>query len=154
MLHEELKNRDDFDVVEISTLEGPASAALAEMDLGRERLSEAAVPDVPRAVGVLMAATYAAIVGLFALTIATAGQAPFMIAIDVMFLIAFFAVPTIMLKLERDPARRPSMSRFMSQGMQTYTGHVSGGGAVTQMFVVPVLLAFAVLAMGIIVVLA
>jgi hypothetical protein len=154
MRHEELKNRDDFDVVEISTLDGPASAALAELDLGRQRLPEAAVPDVPRAVGVFMAVVYAAIVGLFALTIANAGQAPFMIAIDLLFLIAFFAVPMIMLKLERDPARRPSMSRFMSQGMQTYTGHVSGAGALAQMFVVPVLLAFAVLAIGIIAALA
>ena len=154
MRHEELKNRDSFDVVEISTLDGPASAALAELDLGRERRPEAAVPDVPRAIGAMLAATYAAIVGLFALTIANAGQAPFMIAIDVMFLVAFFAVPVIMLKLEPDRSRRPSMSRFMAQGMQTYTGHVSGGGALTQMFVVPVLLAFAVLAIGIIATLA
>ena len=42
------------------------------------------------------------------------------------------------------------MSRFLSQGMQTYTGHVTGGGALAQMFIVPVLLAFAVLAIGII----
>jgi hypothetical protein len=34
--------------------------------------------------------------------------------------------------------------------MQTYTGHISGGGALAQMFVVPVSLAFGVLAMGII----
>lgn len=154
MRHEQLKNSDDFDIFEISTLDGPVSAALAELDLGRERLPEAAVPDVPRTIGFMLAATYAAIVGLFALTIANAGQAPFMIAIDVVFLTAFFAVPAIMQKLERDPTRRPSMSRFMAQGMQTYTGHVTGGGALTQMFVVPVLLAFAVLAIGIIAALA
>lgn len=150
MYHEQLKTRDAFKVVEISTLDGPASAALAELELGRGRLAEAAVPDVPRAIGVMMAATYAAIVALFALTIATAGQSLFVIAIDVVFLVAFFAVPTIMLKLERDPARRPSLSRFMAQGMQTYTGHVSGAGALAQMFIVPVLLAFAVLAIGVI----
>jgi hypothetical protein len=34
--------------------------------------------------------------------------------------------------------------------MQTYTGHVSGAGALAQMFIVPVLLAFAVLAIGVI----
>lgn len=154
MRHEEIKNLDDLDIVEISTLDGPASAALAELDFGRERRPEAAVPDVPAAVGPMMVAVYVAIVGLFALTIANAGQGPFMIAIDAMFLAAFFAVPAIFLKQERDPARRPNMSRFMSQGMQTYTGHVSGGGALAQMFIVPVLLAFAVLAIGIIAALA
>lgn len=154
MRHEQLNNRDDFNIVEISTLDGPASAALAELDIGGERRPEAAVPDVPRATGILMAATYASIIGMFALTIANAGQGPYMIAIDAIFLIAFFAVPAIMLKLERDPARRPSMGRFLAQGMQTYTGHVSGGGALMQMFVVPVLLAFAVLAIGIIAALA
>jgi len=149
MRHEQLNKLDSFDLVEISTNEGPASPALAELELGRSR-PEAAVPDVPRAVGPIMVGVYVSIVGLFALTIANAGQGPFMIAIDAMFLLAFFTVPAIMLKLERDPARRPSMSRFMSQGMQTYTGHVTGAGALTQMFVVPVLLAFAVLAIGII----
>lgn len=151
MRHEHLNDRSSFDVVEISTLDGPASEALAQLDLGRERRPEAAVPDVPPAIGLMMISIYVAIVGLFALTIANAGQASFMIAIDLVFLVAFFSVPVIMLKHERDPARRPSMSKFLSQGMQTYTGPVSGSGAMVQMFVVPVLLAFAVLAIGIII---
>lgn len=148
MRHEQLKNLSSFDLVEVAVNEGPASAALSEIETGWQRRPEAAVPDVPASVGLMMAIVYVAIVALFALTIATAGQAPFMIAIDLLFLAAFFLVPTVMLKLERDPSRRPTMSRFMAQGMQTYTGHVTGGGALTQMFVVPVLLAFAVLAIG------
>lgn len=154
MRHEQISNSNSFDVVEISTLDGPASAALAELELGSARQPEAAAPDVPASVGVMMVAVYVTIVGLFALTIANAGQAPFMIAIDLMFLAAFFAVPVLFLKQEGDASRRPSMSRFLSQGMQTYTGHVTGGGALAQMFVVPVLLAFAVLAIGLIVALA
>lgn len=150
MRHEQLKDKDSFEVVEIWTSEGPTSAAPTELEPARRTGPEAAVPDVPPAVGLMMAGVYVSIVALFALTIANAGQGPFMIAIDAMFLIAFFAVPTIFLKLERAPSRRPTMSRFLSQGMQTYTGHVSGGGALTQMFIVPVLLAFAVLAIGII----
>lgn len=149
MRQEELKNRNDFDLVDISAHHGPPPPALVQMDSPRARLAEVAVPDVPRAVGISMAAVYAAIVGLFALTIANAGEAPFMIAIDVIFLIAFFGVPTIFLTVERASVR-PSMSRFMAEGMQTYTGHVSGGGALAQMFVVPVLLALAVVAFGII----
>jgi hypothetical protein len=150
MRHEQLKDQGSFEVVEIPANEGPAAAALAELELGRRTGPQAAVPDVPPAVGLMMVGVYVAIVGLFALTIANAGQGPFMIAIDAMFLLAFFAVPAIFLKQERDPSRRPTMSRFLAQGMQTYTGHVSGGGALAQMFIVPVLLAFAVLAIGII----
>ncbi len=151
MRHEQLNQRDSFDVVEIPTHVGTTAEALAQLERGSNRGPQAAVPDVPSSVGLLMVGIYVSIVALFALTIANAGQGPFMIAIDAMFLAAFFAVPAIFLKQERDPARRPTMSRFLSQGMQTYTGHVTGGGALTQMFVVPVLLAFAVLAIGILV---
>lgn len=73
-----------------------------------------------------------------------------MIVIDLAFLAAFFTVPAIFLKLERDPVRRPGMPRFLAEGMQTYTGHVTGGGALVQMFVVPMLLALGVLCIGII----
>jgi hypothetical protein len=135
MRHEQLKQIESFDIVEL----GPIRPK-----------PEAAVPDVPAAIGLLMVGVYVMIVAILAVTIASAGQAPFMIAVDVMFLAAFFTVPVIFLKQERDPARRPGMARFMVQGMQTYTGHVSGGGALAQMFVVPVLLAMGVLAIGII----
>lgn len=137
MRHEQLAKTESFDVIQPD---------LAEP--GKQ--PEAAVPDVPAAVGVMMALAYVSIVAVLAITIANAGQGPFMIAVDIIFLAAFFAVPAIFLKLERDPARRPRMSRFMSQGMQTYTGHVTGSGALAQMFVVPVLLAMGVLCIGII----
>lgn len=150
MRHQQLNDKGSFEVVEIPANEGAMSAAIAEVEQGQRTGPEAAVPDVPPAVGLMMVGVYVSIVALFALTIANAGQGPFMIAIDAMFLLAFFAVPAIFLKQERDLARRPTMSRFLSQGMQTYTGHVSGGGALAQMFIVPVLLAFAVLAIGII----
>ena len=136
MRHEQLKAIESFDVVE-----APADRAQPET----------AVPDVPAAVGLMMVGVYVIIVALFALTIASAGAGPFMIAVDLMFLAAFFTVPVLILKQERDPARRPGMPRFLSQGMQTYTGHVTGAGALIQMFIVPVLLAFGVLCIGIIV---
>lgn len=150
MRQDQIKHRDSFDVVEIPTCDGPAAAAIAELDLGRDRLAERAVPDVPASVGIMLAATYLLIIALFAITIATAGSALFAIAIDLAFLAAFVTVPVIFLKQERDPSRRPTLTRFLSEGMQTYTGHVSGKGALAQMFIVPVLLAFAVLAIGII----
>ena len=138
MRHDLLNRPEEFDVVE------PAEI----VDVARQ--PEHAVPDLPAAIGLMIAAVYLTIIALLALTIANAGQAPFMIVIDLAFLAAFLSVPAIFLKLEADPARRPSLGRFMSQGMQTYTGPVSGGGALAQIFVVPVLLAFGVLAIGII----
>ena len=142
--HQQLKDPASFDVV-VDT------AFVAELTSRPETSQpERAVPDVPASIGLMLIGVYVAIVGLFALTIATAGQGPFMIAIDVAFLAAFFSVPMIMLKQEKDMSRRPTLGRFMAQGMQTYTGHISGGGALAQMFVVPVSLAFGVLAIGII----
>lgn len=142
MRHEQLRKPETFDIVEPKVeVEVPRASAR----------SEAAVPDVPAAVGVMMVGVYVLIVALFALTIASAGAGPFMIGVDLVFLAAFFTVPMLILKQERDPKWRPGMSRFLSQGMQTYTGHVTGGGALVQMFIVPVLLAFGVLCIGIIV---
>lgn len=138
MRHEQLKQKETFDVVDRAGVEQAAVRP------------EFSVPDVPAAVGLMIVASYVLIIGLFALTIASAGNALFMIAIDLVFLAAFFSVPVIFLRQEGDTARRPRFSQFLARGMQTYTGHVSGAGALAQMLVVPALLAFGVLAIGII----
>ena len=138
MRHEQLQNLEAFDIVEPVTLEAIAS----------NPQPETAVPDVPASVGIMLIGAYAMIVALFALTIANAGAGPFMIGVDIVFLAAFFSVPYLFFKTEGDPAKRPSFLKFLDQGMQTYTGPVSGAGALVQMFVVPVLLAFGVLCIG------
>lgn len=138
MRHEQLSKPGSFDVVDAKTLR-----ALEPTSQSKE-----AVPDVPASVGAMLIGVYVLIVALFALTVANAGQGPFMIGVDLVFLAAFFAVPAIFLKTEGDKSDRPSLLRFLDQGMQTYTGHVSGVGALVQMFVVPVLLAFGVLCIG------
>lgn len=106
-------------------------------------------PDVPGAVGGLIAASYFALLG--ALFLATAGSAHsiFMIAIAVFFAIMFFAVPRVFLGIEPATAR-PSLMRFMDEGLRTYTGHCSGSAALVQMLVVPVALTFGVLAIGVV----
>jgi hypothetical protein len=146
--HEQLKDTDSFDVV--------ASEAIAGEHVLEQHVSrpERAVPDVPATIGTMMIAIYVLLIGMFALTIANAGMGLFVIAVDAAFLAAFFTIPYVVLKQEKDSSRRPSLGRFMDRGMQTYTGHVTGGGALAQMFVVPVLLTFAVLAIGIIAILA
>ncbi len=142
MRHEQLKNRESFDLVD------PAKAATAVVDAKTMNGTTPAVPDVPAMLGMISIALYSLIVGFFALTIAHAGFGLFIIAIDVAFLAAFFSVPAIFLKFEGDRSRRPSLDHFLSQGIQTYTGHVTAKGAMAQMFVVPALLAFAALAIG------
>jgi len=106
-------------------------------------------PDVPGTVGGLVAASYFALLG--ALFFATAGSkhSIFMISIAVFFAIVFFTVPRIFLGVE-PRTTRPSMMRFMDDGIQTYTGHCSGSAALVQMLIVPVALTFCVLAMGVI----
>lgn len=140
MRHEQLDRPQTFDLVDPS--------AIATMTPSPQ--PEKAAPDVPALVGKMLVGVYLAIVALFALTIANAGQGSFMIVVDLAFLSAFFSVPALFFRTEGDPAKRPSMLKFLDQGMQTYTGPVSGAGALVQMFVVPVLLAFAVLCIGIV----
>lgn len=144
MRHEQLKNRDSFDLVD------PARAATAVAHARTISGTTPAVPDVPAALGVISILLYSMIVGFFALTIANKGFGLFIIGIDIAFLAAFFSVPALFLKFEGDTSRRPSLDRFLSQGMQTYTGPVTAKGAMAQMFVVPALLAFAALAIGMI----
>ena len=70
MRHDQIKHRDDFDVVEIATNDWPASAAIAEMELGRNIGPEIAAPDLPPAVGWLIAGAYAALIGVLVIGIA------------------------------------------------------------------------------------
>ena len=62
MRHDQLKCRDDFDVVEIATNDWPASAAIAEMELSRNIGSENAAPDLPPTVGWLIGGAYVALI--------------------------------------------------------------------------------------------
>jgi hypothetical protein len=108
---------------------------------------------MPKAAGGLMIAAYGALMGAFAVTIHGA-RADFAIFIGTFYLAMFFAIPAVFLGLERDPARRPGLVEFLERGIRTETGRISGAGALVQMLIVPVLLAFAILAMGIIYLLA
>lgn len=110
-----------------------------------------AAPDVPSAVGGMIAASYVALI--VALYAATAGSASsiFAIAIAAIFVAIFFAVPRIFFAVEPVAESRPGFGKFLKRGMQTLTGHSSGPAALVQMLVVPVFLTLAVLSMGVIV---
>lgn len=149
MRHDQLKHRDDFDVVEIAVNDGPAGPAVAEVELGLARHPQTAVPDMPVAVGRLIVAAYVGLIGVLALTMARNASTAFVIAIDVALVVAFLSVPAIFLGVENDRSIRPGLNRFLKDGVQTATGRLSGGGALVQMLVVPVLLTLGLLAIGI-----
>ena len=139
MRQQELRNREAFDIVD-----APAAAQGSEL----RAQPEAAVPDMPKAAGVFMILAYAALLGAFVVTIHGA-RADFAIVIGLFYVTMLFGVPAAMLRLEKDPSRPPALSEFLDRGIDTATGRISGAGALVQMLLVPVLLAIAVLAMGI-----
>src|SRR6476619_5715133 len=138
MRQQELGNSAAYEIVE---------APLPSVS--RERAQPApAVSDMPVAAGTFLVLSYASLMGAFALTIHGA-RADFAIVIDIFYLAMFFGLPVLFLAVEGDRSRRPSLGEFLERGIDTATGRLSGGGALVQMLVVPVLLAFAILAMGI-----
>jgi hypothetical protein len=140
MRQQELGNVESFDIVE-----APALAA----EIGQHRARPApAVPDMPKAAGALMIGAYAALMGAFVVTIHGA-RADFAIVIAAFYLAMIFAIPAVFVGIERDGSGRPDLTEFLRQGIDTAGGHISGGGALVQMLIAPVLLAFAILAMGI-----
>ena len=138
-MRQQVRNREAFDIVD-----APTAAQGNEL----RAQPEAAVPDMPKGAGVFMILAYAALMGAFVVTIHGA-RADFAIVIGLFYITMLFGVPAAMLGLEKDSSRRPALSEFLDQGIDTATGRISGAGALIQMLLVPVLLALAVLAMGI-----
>lgn len=138
MRHEQLQITDSFVVV--------GEPGMAR----RAPVATPAVPDLPAAVGRMIVGVYAALIGVFFLTMAGTALALFSITISALYVCIFFTVPRILLKVENDPSRRPSFDRFMREGMVTGTGPMSGGAVLAQILVVPICLVFGLLAMGMI----
>jgi hypothetical protein len=109
-----------------------------------------AAPDVPAAVGRLIVAPYVALLGVFFALFARSPLALFAIVVCTCFVAIYFAIPRIFFAVEADPSLRPSLARFLDDGMVTLTGRTSGRDALVQMTIVPVLLAIGLLTMGIV----
>jgi hypothetical protein len=132
----EILDQQDFQS-ELSTVDEPFRSA-------------AAAPDIPSAVGKMLVAAYVALLATFAVTMAHSREALFAIAICVVFLTMYLSVPRILLGVEPRQGKRPSFDIFLYKGIETYTGHCSGKEALVQMLIVPVLLTFCALFMGIV----
>jgi len=109
-----------------------------------------AAPDVPAGAAVLLIGSYAALLGSFALVTAGSALSIFAITICALFVAIFFAVPRLFFAVEPRHGRRVSLEQFLAGGMDTLTGHSSGRDALVQMMIVPVLLTFGVLLIGIV----
>jgi hypothetical protein len=140
MRQQELSNPSAYDVVE--------APALRETKVERLAQPTPAVPDMPKAAGAFMVAAYGGLMAAFALTIHGA-RADFVIVIGIFYLAMLVGVPAVMFGFEGDRSRRPDLLEFLGRGLKIETGRISGGAALVQMLIVPVLLAFAILAMGI-----
>ncbi len=148
MRHEQVKLRESFDVIDAAAI-WPQPNTNIQLPIGElDQRSTPAVPDMPVAVGRSIAAVYCGLVAIFFATMGSSGEARFMIAISGFYVAIFLAVPRIFFAVEKDASKRPDLARFMGEGIDTYTGRMSGASALAQIFVVPVLLALAILAIG------
>lgn len=148
MRHEQVKLRGSFDIIDAAEI-WPRPDISIPLPVGEfDQRPASAAPDVPVAVGRGIVAVYAALIAIFFLTMGGSGEARFMIAISGFYVAMFLGVPRIFFAVEKDRTRRPGFDRFMRQGIDTHTGRMSGGSALAQIFVVPILLTAAILAIG------
>lgn len=149
---------EGYDAIDIAAV-WPTSAQLApfpiaELEWISQRLefrATPAAPDVPAAVGGLIAASYAGLIVALAVATTASAESIFVIVIAGLFVTVFFTVPRVFFAVERDSSVRVSFDDFLSDGMNTFTGHNSGKEALVQMLIIPVMLTLTVLAIGIII---
>jgi hypothetical protein len=96
--------------------------------------------ELPTGLYVTMAALFFAAVAVLGIGLATRGLIVPM-GIIAVFLAMFFAVPAQWVRMKPDHAgRAKSWSRFMAEGIQTYTGHCKGRDAAVQVLIMPVMI--------------
>ena len=156
MRHEQIHAKGSYEKIDVAAV-WPAATQIAPFpipDIERPFDPEGfhaapSAPDVPAGVGGLIVASYAALIAAFAFATVGSRESIFMIVVSALFVVTYFTVPRIFLRIEPKAGTRPTLERFLSEGMVTMTGHSSGRDALVQMLIVPVFLTMAVLAMGI-----
>jgi hypothetical protein len=144
------RNQPDTNVAAVwPSLEAIAADQAARPEAARFAVTTAA-PDLPAAVGGFIAASYAGLMAVFFAFFARSPLALFSIVICSGFVAIYFSVPRILLAIEADPARRPTLARFLRTGIDTATGRTGGKDALIQMMIVPVLVTLGLAAIGII----
>jgi hypothetical protein len=148
MRHETIQHKvDSRDVAAV----WPGTTQVALVPLPEIEASESkvdypgAAPDVPAAAGVFLVAVYGILLAVLAIGTTGSGKSLMSIVVAAFFLFMFFGIPAVFFGVADEKAERPSMARFLEQGMQTMTGHSSGSAALVQMLAVPVCLIFGML---------
>ena len=155
MRHQQVADRHSYTKVDVAAVwpVAPQIAPLPVPDVAEHvaepRLAAPSTPDVPAAVGMMIVASFASLIGAFAIATVGSAHSIFMITISALFAVAFFTVPRLMLAVEPRTAERPDLDRFLEDGIETLTGHSGGKAALVQMLIVPVLLTMGALAMGV-----
>lgn len=121
--------------------------------LAREEIVSSPVPracedqgfELPPVIFRAMAALFFGFLGVLTIGLAEP-QLVVPMGVNFVFLTAFFAVPAIFVGASQGKARHMRWSEFMRKGIQTATGHNSGGEAAVLVLVLPALIFFWALA--------
>ena len=118
---------DTFSLVHLTSLTDDNRAGQRTFDLH------------PALFGITVGA-FLAYIGVMAAAFASAEIAiPF--AICIITIVAAFAVPAMWVKVAARPVGRvPDWNQFIGEGVETFTGHVSGKSAVCQVLLMPVVI--------------
>jgi hypothetical protein len=118
---------------------------------GRNRLLATTLPSGVLAIGV---SGYAGMLGSFWIAFGSESQVVFVLVIVTMFALIYSGLPLVMARaatLHSAQKRRPQyIADFVAGDFETLTGPISGWSALVQFAVLPIALAFGVLAIGII----
>ena len=129
-----------------------ASTGLLTHSLSNWRDREIAASIHPQ-VFVLFAGTYAAMLLVLWLFFGTDVNAAIALGVSTVYFAMYFGVPFVMLRLADEATSKPrpgSFGSFLAGDVETYTGRVSGWGAVAQLLTIPAGLTGAFVAIGII----
>lgn len=154
MRHEAIDQRQQADSRDIAAV-WPSTTQVAPLPLPEIDAPSAgidypgAAPDVPAAAGAFLAIVYAVLLAVLAIGTTGSGKSLLAIVIAAFFMLMYFAVPAVIFGVADEKAQRPSLARFMEQGIQTADGHATGGAALVQMLAVPVCLIFGMLLTGV-----
>lgn len=92
--------------------------------------------ELPTGLYVAMAGLLFGFLAVLAIGLSSPGLAVPM-AINFIFLTAFFAVPAIFVRTSHDGSRASSWNRFLDCGIETGTGHCAGKDAAVLMLLLP-----------------
>lgn len=134
-----------------------ATAATATVDIApvtpairSDRTTAGITADLhPSVLGVVIA-SYLALLGIAWVAFVADIDTGIAMMVNTAYFAMYFGVPVVMARIGGFRLGGSGLATFLRSRFETFTGAISGWGAMTQMVVVPASLAFGLLAMGII----